>query len=230
MHARFSNLWTGRFTGTDIFPATLNIPQGWNRYAYVRGRATTRVDPKGLFPCPGLESVDCQTSITVIGEDPWKGTTTNANTGLQGLSALKSGSSFLDSISSLGVLTDLRPSDFSFRRTASISGQGLAAFADGVLPFVDPFKDAGVYDPEDLGLQYSQDIGALTRDVELTLASTGSDALFGGGTWANKGRYLRVGHSFTKGKTWFSIRGEWVDRLVSTQGAHIYFWIIRSGR
>ncbi len=144
-------------------------------------------------------------TITVIGAR-WRGTTTYPFSGIWGLGSLLSGSSFFNSLSSLGDLGYLRPGDFSFGRTLDVSGMGLAAFTDGVLPFIDPFEDAEVYNPDELGLEYSQKIGELTRDVEIAIASTGSNALFGGGTWANKGQYLRFGHSFTKGKTWFAVR------------------------
>jgi hypothetical protein len=73
-------------------------------------------------------------------------------------------------------------------------------------------------DPNEVGVEEAMVVGEITRDLELAVASTGSNTLFGGGTWANKGRYLRVGHSFTENKTWFSIRGEWLGGV----GRHIY--------
>jgi RHS repeat-associated protein len=50
--------------------------------------------------------------------------------------------------------------------------QGIAGFVDGVIPFVDPFEDACVYDTQrDPGTQVSQTVGQLTRDVEIALAA-----------------------------------------------------------
>jgi hypothetical protein len=176
-----------------------------------------------------LDDFSFSGTITVV-TSAWRGTTSNPFSGAWGLSSLLSGSNFFSSLTSLGDLGYLRPSDFSFGRTADVSGMGLSAFTDGVIPFIDPFENAGFYNPDELGLEYSRTIGELTRDAEIAIASTGSNSLFGGGTYMNKGRYLRVGHSFTKGKTWFAIRGQWVDKLTGAQAKHIYLWIIRSGR
>ena len=41
------------------------------------------------------------------------------------------------------------------------AGQGLAAAGDGALPFVSPFADLGLYDPNDPTLQDSQKLGAV---------------------------------------------------------------------
>ena len=62
------------------------------------------------------------------------------------------------------------------------------------------------------------------------IAGASARPVSGGGTWLNKGRYLRAGESFTKGKTWFAVRGQWVDRLTGQTAKHIYLWILRNGR
>ena len=237
MHARHYSLITGRFLSTDIISGIPSSPQSWNRYAYVMNRPMTYTDPYGLWGFPhifvpvGMSITDFTFSetITVVGA-AWGGTTNNPFTGVWGLGSLISGSDFFNSLGSLGDLAYLGPGDFSFGRTWDVSKMGAAAFTDGVLPFIDPFENAGVYNPDELGLEYSRAVGEITRDAEIAIASTGSNSLFGGGTWANKGRYLRFGHSFTKGETWFAIRGEWVDRLAGSQGKHIYLWIVRAGR
>ncbi|HKI00413.1 MAG TPA: RHS repeat-associated core domain-containing protein [Thermoanaerobaculia bacterium] len=237
MHARHYSMITGRFLSYDPIGGNPSAPQSWNRYAYVMNRPMTYTDPYGLigfthiFLPVGMTLDDFSFSETIyVVTTAWRGTTSNPFTGMWGLSSLLSGSSLFSSLTALGDLAYLRPSDFSFGRTADVSGMGLAAFTDGVIPFIDPFENAGVYNPDELGLEYSQKVGEYTRNAEILIASTGSNSLFGGGTWANKGQYLRVGHSFTKGQTWFAIRGQWVDKLTGAQAKHIYLWIVRAGR
>jgi RHS repeat-associated protein len=50
------------------------------------------------------------------------------------------------------------------------SVQGLAAFADGFIPFWDPFAAHGAYDPHDPTYGPSKEIGVLTRDAEVAIA------------------------------------------------------------
>jgi hypothetical protein len=71
--------------------------------------------------------------------------------------------------------------------------QGLAAFADGVIPFWDPLAENGLYNPCDSRLAYNKGIGILTRDVELGLTiGASSGTLFGKGGILNQGPW-RVG-------------------------------------
>ncbi len=238
MHARHYSPHLGRFFSFDPVGGNPRVPQSWNRYAYVMGRPLVYTDPEGLSAYAGMaqsmnlawaHAFSVADFITVTAQaDPIL--VYNPLTGLAGLNSLVSGSGFIHSLSSLSDLAVLRPSDFSIGRTAQVSGMGLAAFTDGVIPFADPFEGAGVYDAGELGLEHSQKIGEVTRDLEIALASTGSNALFGGGTWANKGQFLRFGHSFKEGKTFFAIRGKWIDKLARRADKHVYFWIIRNGR
>ena len=228
MHARYYNAQVGRFTSFDPVGGNPGAPQSWNRYSYVMGNPLKYTDPAGLFAgwvFPPVGMLVEYGSINVTAS-PWRGTMANPFTGVWGVGSLVSGSSFFNSLTSLSDVFYLRPDDFSFGRTLDVSGMGLAAFTDGVLPFVDPFENAGVYNPDELGLEYSRQIGELTRDVEIALASTGSTSLFGKGSYLNRGRFLRIGHS-THGKfKYFSARGEWINRVLNTSRAHIDLWII----
>jgi hypothetical protein len=204
------------------------------------GNPLKYVDPTGrdaIDACSSVSSCTGSVNSSINDSDPWGGTTTNPFTGLNGLGSLVDGSAFLSSLSSLGNLAYLGPGDFSIGRTASVSGQGLAAFADGVIPFIDPFERAGVYDPDELGLEYSRAVGSITRDIEISLAATGSSAIFGKGKWINQGRKLRIGHSemLLKGqanRVYFSLRGEWVVKASRFFGStarapHWNLWVVR---
>ncbi len=181
MHARHYSLITGRFLSYDPVGGTPSSPQSWNRYAYVMNRPMTYTDPNGLIGFPhiflpvGMTLEDFSFSETIyVVTTAWRGTTSNPFTGMWGLGSLISGSSFFSSLTSLGDLAYLRPGDFSFGRTGDVSKMGLAAFADGVVPFADPFENMGVYNPDELGLEYSRTIGELTRDAEIAIASAGA--------------------------------------------------------
>jgi len=128
--------------------------------------------------------------------------------------------------SEIGRESRLKLSDFSVARSVYLLGQGGAAFVDGVVPFWDPFENAGMLNTEEPGVEESKLVGEVTRDIEITLATSGSQFLFRKGAWLNRGRYLRIGHS-THGKyKHFSLRGQWVDRLKGTKNAHIDLWVI----
>ena len=47
------------------------------------------------------------------------------------------------------------------------TGQAAQATLDGIIPFADPFKDNGGYDPCDKSLAWSRHLGAFSRDVYL---------------------------------------------------------------
>jgi hypothetical protein len=51
-----------------------------------------------------------------------------------------------------------------------LAGKGAAAWADGMLPFVDPFQSFGVYNPCDDWLDASQTMGFVTRNAMLAAA------------------------------------------------------------
>ena len=59
------------------------------------------------------------------------------------------------------------------------TNQGLAAFADGFIPFADPFAAAGFYDPCDPTLKWSYYSGAATLAAEIGLAAYGAAYGFG---------------------------------------------------
>jgi RHS repeat-associated protein len=69
-------------------------------------------------------------------------------------------------------------------------GQGAQAVLDGIIPFADPFRNNGGYDPCDKSLKWSKRLGAFARDVYLSslfsgLFSAGKNSLFwSGGTSA----------------------------------------------
>lgn len=47
------------------------------------------------------------------------------------------------------------------------------AFQDGATPFLDPYESLGLLNPGELGVEEARMIGAVTRDIELALASGG---------------------------------------------------------
>ncbi len=238
MHARHCSPIVGRFLSFDPIGGNPRSPQTWNRYAYVMGNPIKYVDPEGLFGLGYFDIYAANAGADAL-DGYGEGFSLTVRTRGTGTLFTNAGTSlFLNGLSyrrQIGIATS-GPSERSgfglgdLKRSFYLSGQGLGAFVDGVIPFVDPLQSTGVVDREEIGVAEAEMIGEYTRDLELILASTGSNSIFGGGTWANKGRFLRFGHSFTKGRTWFAIRGEWVNRLTGTPAKHIYLWIIRNGR
>ena len=58
--------------------------------------------------------------------------------------------------------------------TAEGATKGAAAYADGFIPFSDPFQDAGVYDPcKDKGTATSQFLGKVGQTAALTATGAG---------------------------------------------------------
>jgi hypothetical protein len=76
------------------------------------------------------------------------------------------------------------PFDSSGEWSATTEGakKGAAAYADGIIPFVDPFKDAGVYDVcRDKGTNIALWLGAnVGRDALLTITGAGIASKFSG--------------------------------------------------
>jgi RHS repeat-associated protein len=110
MHARHYSPLTGRFLSADPFPGIPELPQSWNRYAYVMGQATVLNDPTGLFGMPTSQSwlvwanaFTIHDTITVVASSP----TYNFYTGVLGLGSLLAGRSFLDGLSAAGGSFDI---------------------------------------------------------------------------------------------------------------------------
>ena len=116
------------------------------------------------------------------------------------------------------------------------SWYGTLAFIDGLVPFGDPLQDY-YSDGTVVGLEYSQTVGEVTRDTELTLALSASTTLFGKGSWLNTGKWVRVGHStqLVKGaqnRVYFSLRGKAITSISRALGSaaaspHWNLWVIR---
>lgn len=236
MHARFYAPVMGRFLSVDPIEGTGGEPQSWNRYVYATDDPLLRVDPDGRADCPaGTEGVSCFTySYSADPKSKFSEATLRASAERSTDATDRAYALLSSGIDSMRTLRYLRPTDFYSNQ---VTLHGLEAFADGVIPDVpgcgdacDPFASHGLYDVSDPGMRSAQVIGVLTRDAELTVAGLSSSKVSGGGTWLNKGRYFRAGESFTKGKTWFALRGQWVDRLTGQTAKHVYLWILRNGR
>jgi len=166
MHARHYSALTARFLSTDPVDAVPYLPQTWNRYQYVMGRAMTFTDPHGLFgigryfPPVGMTIFDIGFGDTItVTTTAWRGTTTNPFTGMWGLGSLMSGSSWFHNLGGLGDLALLDRGDFSWSRAGSLSGQGLGAYVDGLIPFVNPLAEADVYNPDEVGMASMEVVG-----------------------------------------------------------------------
>lgn len=199
MHARHFSPLTGRFLSTDPIEGIPYMPQSWNRYQYVMGRTMTFTDPQGLFftgrvfPPVGMTVYDIGYGDTItVTTTAWNGTTTNPFTGVWGLGSLMSGSSFFHSLG-LGDLFLLDRNDFSLNRAASLSGQGLGAYVDGLIPFVNPLAAADVYNPDEVGMASMEVVG----EAVATVAGTGGAAskahkAFKAGREIKIGKNLRI--------------------------------------
>jgi RHS repeat-associated protein len=230
MHSRFYSAAISRFLTLDPAKAAPRRPQSWNRYAYVENNPLTFVDPTGMSLFTWIRDVfRFEDSVTV------HAFTTPPPSYQQDVAGWRSMNRELDRwVNEAKNLKYLRPGDLYSNK---VTLHGLEAFADGVIPDLpgcgevcDPFAYNGFYDEGDPGMRSAQVIGVLTRDVEVAIAGASLKVVSGGGTWLNKGRYLRAGESFTKGKTWFAIRGQWVDRVTGQTAKHVYLWILRTGR
>lgn len=238
-HAREYNPIVGRFLSVD--PVTFNYrsPQSWNRYAYVLNNPLRYTDPYGLFECDGKGR--CWDNITVTpGGFDWAGFNSFLNFGQQYMNGFPG---LHDNFGrELGNAAYLSPGDF-FNGRATV--HGLEAFVDGVAPDIpfcdadvcqkisDPFAANSFYDINEPGMHSAQVIGAVTRDAEIALASTGSSTLFGKGSWINRnplgaGRF-RLGHSLERSTrtTFFSARGKWIDAFYGAPKSHSDLWIIK---
>ncbi len=178
MHARYYNDFTGRFLSVDPVLGNPGRPQSWNRYSYVQNNPTLYTDPTGLTMGPMTcdNNGNCQVTVWNHDDENWQ--------------KFDSIHDFFQWYMSLeNPITGM-----SQREQLRVTGHALEAFADGVVPFGDPFAANGAYDEDELGLEYSRTIGEITRDVELTLAGSGgaSRAIGPVKNW------IRVGPSYSR--------------------------------
>lgn len=140
MHARHYSPVTGRFLSVDPIWGTPAVPQSWNRYAYVMGRAVSYTDPTGMqamgrqYAPTGMTVDDIAASFnggTInVTTTAWRGTTSNPYTGLWGVSSLSSGSSFWNSLATGGGLLDVASArDFYQRNFEHYAVEGNTAMA-----------------------------------------------------------------------------------------------------
>ena len=183
MHARFYSSTSGRFFSPDPVLGNLRQPQSWNRYVYVTNNPMARIDPSGMsmecISTPGGETCsvtpDFSDDFLAWMEERWDAGAAET----ENLRYLAAGDLF----------------------SAAATVDGLQAFADGVVPFTDPFSANGFYDESDPGLEYSRSIGEITRDVELAIVGAGAASKVGAA--ASKavgplGNWVRVGPSYSR--------------------------------
>ena len=63
MHARYRSPLTSRFLSTDPVGGSPKVPQGWNRYSYVRGNPLKLVDPDGRSAVVTCDSKACVAAV-----------------------------------------------------------------------------------------------------------------------------------------------------------------------
>ncbi|MCI0423969.1 MAG: hypothetical protein L0312_32950, partial [Acidobacteria bacterium] len=113
-------------------------------------------------------------------------------------------------------------------RSLYLASQGFFGFWEGV-SFLNPHVSLGVLDQQEVGVAEAMKIGAITRNIELTLPLSTSAALFGRGTWLNTGRYWQLGHSTHQNVRYFSLRSPILDRIVGKR-VHIDLWSFGRGK
>ncbi|MBW8876540.1 MAG: S-layer homology domain-containing protein, partial [Acidobacteria bacterium] len=158
MHARFFNPLVNRFTSVDPIGGNPRRPQSWNLYSYVTGNPVRYTDPDGRLevhqPAPvGMTLGDywgIGFGMTVIAP-AWRGTTTNPNTGVWGLSSLISGGTLFHGLSDFSLGRSIRDvRGYYLNRFNQMAGEGndFAALVDWVgLELVIPTNS------RDLGIQ-----------------------------------------------------------------------------
>jgi hypothetical protein len=102
---------------------------------------------------------------------------------------------------------------------------GAQAFADGVIPFVDPLASLDFYDPSDKALQTSQFIGGATRDIVTVL---------GGGALGSVARAEGISTTFGQRVIMAEFGPGWVGLVtgegITTTGLVIDYTIKTAGR
>jgi RHS repeat-associated protein len=174
LHARYSNPTLGRFLSVDPLDSPLASPQSGNRYAFTAGNPLKYVDPTGLVLDFGFGD-----TLTVLAQAPlpvFSATITvkprSSSPSLVDRTASGVRRGVADLADDLRMLLELRSSDFSLDRAAHLTGSGLLAYVDGLVPLVDPLAALDAYDPDEVGMEAVSFVG----DNVLSVLSGGSGA------------------------------------------------------
>ena len=209
MMARYYSSSVGRFMSPDpVGDTALRDPQSWNLFAYVRNNPLAYIDPSGTSSAWSLESsIGSQGLGRGVGDNP-----IGATPGMDGAKdarAMAMNTACPGSANSTptpwedfdGLQWDRSQSDGE-RGSESSTGVRVSSFAQlfpreaewhlHVAPPV-PLPDG--YEMGEVGGR-----GVFSR-------------LFEGGSWLNKGQYLRIGVSRMGGDWVFRASGKWVETL-----------------
>jgi RHS repeat-associated protein len=137
MHARFNSPITGRMLSVDPEIGTFNIPQSWNRYAYVTGNPLRYTDPTGQLPAYALAEI-AQRYFGELREEAMSALSTGS---LAGVIAATLAGSTLDAASALAE--PLRAGEAIGTAVGSGAGAGEMALAVGQ----DSLRAAGLVAP-----------------------------------------------------------------------------------
>jgi RHS repeat-associated protein len=137
MHARFNSPITGRMLSVDPVIGTFNIPQSWNRYAYVTGNPLRYTDPTGQLPAYALAEI-AQRYFGELREEAMSALSTGS---LAGVIAATLAGSTLDAASALAE--PLRAGEAIGTAVGSGAGAGEMALAVGQ----DSLRAAGLVAP-----------------------------------------------------------------------------------
>ncbi len=235
MHARFYQPQLGRMLSFDPIGGNDQAPQTWNRYAYVLGNPLKYTDPEGLEAAcaqePGrIECTDDQ-PITVK---------PSASEFQIQWGIFKA--EFEAARNSPLVSTQLTYSERLLSaipdRPAQAVGEAIVGFGDTVSFGLTALyrREVGLDDMIDdqSGAYLTGEVLGIAHGVALGGAvaakATASTRLFGPGTRFNTGRWLRVGHSAHEGKTYFSLRGQLIDKIFRGSQVHKDLWRISRPR
>ncbi|HMJ87778.1 MAG TPA: RHS repeat-associated core domain-containing protein [Vicinamibacterales bacterium] len=235
MHARYYSGAVGRFLAVDPVLGSTRSPQSWNGYSYVENGAINSFDPDGRCSFTLTDGSAYNDSNPICAEVTahWSA----ADLRQRGDDAVaRERTNFLKDGYEWYMSQRSPVTGMTAREHWRATGYGGEAFVDGVIPFGDPLEDY-YSDGSVAGLEYSRSVGEYTRDTEIAIATSGSEAIFGQGRWLNTGKNLRIGQStkLIKGaanEVWFSMRGQWVTRAARFLGStvrspHWNLWIIR---
>jgi RHS repeat-associated protein len=250
MHTRTYVPMLGRFTSADIKRTfSLFSPGNMNRYMYANANPAKYVDLFGLSPdspdnpqkAPDPKMPGVQTGEDVVGEDPFDPSGTNrflwTSFARQAAQLVKPTGMLVRAMADAtvpygGAAVAAYDSDMTWGEIGSTSAHGAEAFADGVIPFWDPFASAGAYDPSELGLSYSKVAGQVTQEVAwaaaggqvIRAAKLGqSSRLFARKTGLlNRNNFLRIGWGWSGTKK----AGYEVFRIsIGTRSSRLSAWL-----